>query len=232
MEQHARPLLIEAIGQWALQTAAQQARAWEDRTLGEIRVSINLSSRQLEGSDFLGSVARVLEETGLDPRHLDLEITESVLMRNEEGITEALQGLRDSGISISLDDFGTGYSSLSYLRSLPIDTLKIDRSFIRRIDEEPQDALLVGAIISMAKVLGLRVAVEGIETEEQIALLREAGCDEVQGNLVSPPVAAEDVPRVLKEVEKKLSRKQKARARRTARARPATRRTAKPKKRS
>jgi EAL domain-containing protein (putative c-di-GMP-specific phosphodiesterase class I) len=144
-------------------------------------------------------VAEVLEEVGVDPQYLDLELTESALMKEEDAAIAALQSLRTMGVTISLDDFGTGYSSLSYLRRLPIDTLKIDRSFIRRVDVEPDDAALVGAIISMAKVLRLRVAVEGVETEQQRAFLLELGCDEIQGNLLSAPVPAEHVPRLLHE---------------------------------
>jgi EAL domain-containing protein (putative c-di-GMP-specific phosphodiesterase class I) len=156
-------------------------------------------------------VIQLLHDAGIDGSQLDLEITETALMRSEEAASHALQELRAVGVSISLDDFGTGYSSLSYLQKLPIDTLKVDRSFIRRADTEPQDAALIGAIVSMARVLGLRVAIEGVETAQQLALLREMGCDEVQGNLMSPPVAAGEVPALLRELERggSASRKRK-----------------------
>jgi diguanylate cyclase (GGDEF)-like protein len=210
--------LIGAIGEWVLRTALRQVRTWRRRkALAGLRVSVNLSGHQLASADFADHVARALQETRVDPQLLDLEITETAVMRNDASVVRALERLRGMGTSVSLDDFGTGYSSLSYLRNLPIDTLKIDRSFVSRVEAEPDDTALLGAIVSMAKVLRLRVVVEGVETEGQLAILRELGCDEVQGNLLSPPVAAADAPRAIREIEadrrKKPARRGAARRR-------------------
>jgi EAL domain-containing protein (putative c-di-GMP-specific phosphodiesterase class I) len=150
-----------------------------------------VSVRQIEGrEDFVQKVAALLEETRLDPRLLDLEITEGVLLKDEDAAIALFEKLRDMGVGLSLDDFGTGYSSLSYLRRLPIDTLKIDRSFIHGAHSNPEDAALVGSIIAMAKVLDLRVVAEGVETRRQRRLLEELGCDEIQGFLFSSPLDA------------------------------------------
>jgi diguanylate cyclase (GGDEF)-like protein/PAS domain S-box-containing protein len=193
--------LIDAIGDWALQAAVEQIQAWQEQGVSGLRVSVNLSGHELEDDRLVSRVIGVLGTSGVDPKWLDFEITETALMDNEAVATSVLEELRDLGITISLDDFGTGYSSLSYLRRLPIDTLKIDRSFIQRIETESDDAALVGAIISMARILRLRVVVEGVETEQQLSLLRDVGCDEVQGNLVSVPVGADDVISTVREIE-------------------------------
>jgi diguanylate cyclase (GGDEF)-like protein/PAS domain S-box-containing protein len=210
--------LIGAIGEWVLRNAVLQIKAWHESSLPGVRVSVNLSGHQLERGTFVKTVTEVLDEMGVDPHALDLEITESALMKDEGAVIAALEELRGMGISISLDDFGTGYSSLSYLRCLPIDTVKIDRSFIRRVDTEPEDAALIGAIVSMAQVLRLRVTVEGVETEQQCAFAHELGCDEVQGNFFSPPVRTEDVPRVLQEITERTRTKSRRRARRRPRS--------------
>jgi diguanylate cyclase (GGDEF)-like protein/PAS domain S-box-containing protein len=186
--------LIDAIGEWVL---------WGEEGLSDLRLSVNLSGHQLRDDTFVRRVAHVLDGAGVNPRRLDLEITETALMMEEDAVIESLQNLRNIGVSISLDDFGTGYSSLSYLRRLPVDTLKIDRSFIRAVDTDPDDAALVGAIVSMARVLRLRVAVEGVETKRQLELLQEVGCDEVQGHLLSPPVLAADVRRTVQEIDRR-----------------------------
>jgi diguanylate cyclase (GGDEF)-like protein/PAS domain S-box-containing protein len=203
--------LILAIGDWVLRAAIRQIQRWREAGIPQLRVAVNVSGHQLRDGALAGRVIQLLHDAGIDGSQLDLEITETALMRSEEAASHALQELRAVGVSISLDDFGTGYSSLSYLQKLPIDTLKVDRSFIRRADTEPQDAALIGAIVSMARVLGLRVAIEGVETAQQLALLREMGCDEVQGNLMSPPVAAGEVPALLRELERggSASRKRK-----------------------
>jgi EAL domain-containing protein (putative c-di-GMP-specific phosphodiesterase class I) len=193
--------LIAAIGEWVISAAVQQIVAWEESGLRGLHLSVNLSGLQLRDDSFARQVAEQIGRHGIDPRQLELEITETALMTEERLVIDALEELRSVGVSISLDDFGTGYSSLSYLRRLPLDTLKIDRSFIRSVDEEPDDAHLLGAIISMARVLRLRVVVEGVETAEQLDLLRELGCDEIQGHLMSPPVCAGDVARILREIE-------------------------------
>jgi hypothetical protein len=148
--------------------------------------------------ELVENVEALLQETGLDPSLLDLEITESMMVEDEEAAIRMLQRLRDMGISLSLDDFGTGYSSLSYLRRLPIQTLQIDQTFVRRINTDAQDAALAGSIVAMAKMLGLRVVVEGVETEEQCELLQSLGCDEAQGFLFSKPITATEMTELLR----------------------------------
>ncbi len=206
--------LIVPLGQWVLRAAARQALAWREAGLPPLRVAVNLSPYQIEDPGFGGFVAGVLQETGLPPEQLELEITESTLMKDEEAAIELLRELQSMGIGLSLDDFGTGYSSLSYLRSLPIDTLKIDRSFVRRVDSDPADAALAASMVSMAKVLRLRVVVEGVETEEQREFLREIGCDEIQGFLFSSAITAEELSAMLRN-QKPKRRPGRRRARRT-----------------
>jgi len=181
---------IRGIGEWVLRTAAQQTAKWTAEGLPPVCVSVNLSPQQIEDPGFLDMVREILEETELDPRQLDLEITENTLMEDEAAVINVLSELKNMGVKLSLDDFGTGYSSLSYLRVLPIDTLKIDRSFVSRIATNEDDAALVGSIVSMAKVLRLRVIVEGVETEEQRDCLEELGCDEIQGFFFSAALPA------------------------------------------
>ena len=189
--------LIVEIGEWVLRTAMTQAVEWQQQGW-PLRVAVNVSVQQMEDRlVFLQTVTRLLEETGLDPQRLDLEITESTLMRDEAQAITLLQKLRDIGLGLSLDDFGTGYSSLSHLRKLPIDTLKIDRSFVQRIESDPRGSALVGSIIGMAKVLGLKVVVEGVETTEQRELLVDLGCDEIQGFLFSRPLPAAEIPALM-----------------------------------
>ncbi len=181
---------IRGIGEWVLRTAARQTAQWNAEGLAPVCISVNLSPQQIEDPGFLYMVREILDETGLDPQRLDFEITENTLMEDEEAVINVLTELKSMGVKLSLDDFGTGYSSLSYLRVLPIDTLKIDRSFVSRITADEDDAALVGAIVSMAKVLRLRVVVEGVETEEQRDCLEELGCDEIQGFLFSAALPA------------------------------------------
>lgn len=191
--------LILEIGEWVLRTAMVQAVEWQSAGF-PLRVAVNVSVNQMEDRlGFLHTIVKLLDETGLDPQRLDLEITESTLIRDEETAVALLQKLRDIGLGLALDDFGTGYSSLSHLRNLPIDTLKIDRSFIQRVDCDACDAALVGSIIGMAKVLGLRVVVEGVETEDQRDVLRNLGCDEIQGYLFSRPLDRQAVTELLQQ---------------------------------
>jgi diguanylate cyclase (GGDEF)-like protein len=206
--------LIRAVGEWVLRAAIQQLKEWEESELEATQVSVNVSGYQLEQTSFGRGIGDLLEEIAIDPARLELEVTESALMKYEDNAVAALRDLKDLGVGLSLDDFGTGYSSLSYLRYLPIDTLKIDRSFVRQADVEPGDGVLIGAIISMAKILGLQVVVEGVETKDQFDLLLELGCDVIQGNLFSEPVPAEEVPRMIRELEAaKWSKRQRARRR-------------------
>ena len=182
--------LIVPMGEWILQAACAQNRAWQDAGLPRIRVGVNLSSRQLKRR-LTDTISRALQLSGLEPRYLSLELTESVLVNHHKEGTEALHALRAMGLHLAVDDFGTGYSSFSYLKHFPLDTLKIDRSFIREIATHPDDAAITTAIIAMGHALGLRVIAEGVETEAHLSLLQKQGCDEVQGYLVGRPVPPE-----------------------------------------
>jgi predicted signal transduction protein with EAL and GGDEF domain len=182
--------LIVPIGEIVLREACRQARAWLDQGLKPGVVSVNLSARQFRQEGLVRLVSRVLEETGLDPKHLEMELTESMVMHNVDAAIATLQGLKSLGIALSVDDFGTGYSSLSYLKNLPIDKLKIDRSFVRDIaaGSEADDGILAQAIISLGHSLHLHVVAEGVETDEQVRFLRKHKCDEVQGFYYGEPV--------------------------------------------
>jgi diguanylate cyclase (GGDEF)-like protein len=179
--------LIVPMGEWILQSACLQNRAWQDAGLPRIRVGVNLSSRQLKRT-LTDTIGRALQISGLEPRYLSLELTESVLVNYHREGTEALHALRAMGLHLAVDDFGTGYSSFSYLKHFPLDTLKIDRSFVREIAIQPDDAAITTAIIAMGHALGLRVIAEGVETEAHLTLLQKQGCDEIQGYLVGRPV--------------------------------------------
>ena len=182
--------LIVPMGEWILEQACLQNRTWQEAGLPRIRVGVNLSSRQLKRS-LSDTVSRALQVSGLEPRYLSLELTESVLVNHHREGTEALHALRAMGLHLAVDDFGTGYSSFSYLKHFPLDTLKIDRSFIREIAVHPDDAAITTAIIAMGHALGLRVIAEGVETEAHLTLLQKQGCDEVQGYLVGRPVPSD-----------------------------------------
>jgi diguanylate cyclase (GGDEF)-like protein len=183
--------LIVALGDWVLRTACAQNRGWQRAGLPPIRVVVNLSGRQLRQGTLTDTVRAALDASGLEPRWLGLELTESMLMdRQYEGVA-ALQALRAMGLRLSIDDFGTGYSSLSYLKHFPVDTLKIDRCFVRDLTTVPDDAAITSAIIAMAHALDLRVVAEGVESEEHLTFLRSQGCDEVQGHLLGRAVPPE-----------------------------------------
>jgi diguanylate cyclase (GGDEF)-like protein len=182
--------LIVPMGEWVLQSACLQNRAWQDAGLPRIRVGVNLSSRQLK-KNLTETIGRALQISGLEPRYLSLELTESVLVNHHREGSEALHALRAMGLHLAVDDFGTGYSSFSYLKHFPLDTLKIDRSFVREIAIQPDDAAITTAIIAMGHALGLRVIAEGVESEAHLTLLQKQGCDEVQGYLVGRPVPAD-----------------------------------------
>jgi diguanylate cyclase (GGDEF)-like protein len=187
--------LIIPIGQWVLTEACCQARLWQEQRPSDppLTIGVNLSARQLQDPNLVSLVSRVLADSGLDPRSLKLEITESVVMQDAPATLATLHALRDLGIRLAIDDFGTGYSSLGYLKRFPIDTLKIDRSFVEGITSDPEDTAIVQAVISVAKSLGLSVTAEGIETEEQLLRLRELGCDRGQGFYFGQPLAADIV---------------------------------------
>ncbi|ADP97453.1 EAL domain-containing protein [Marinobacter adhaerens] len=190
--------LIESIGEWVLRAACEQNRLWRESDLKPGRIGVNLSARQFRHADLALRVVQLLKESGLDPEHLELEITESMLMEDVDAAITTMTCLKDYGVSIALDDFGTGYSCLSYLKRFPIDTLKIDQSFVREITSDPASAAIADAIIAMAQRLGLDVIAEGVETPEQCRLLRESGCRLMQGYLFARPVPAEDLTKLLR----------------------------------
>ncbi|HEY7638281.1 MAG TPA: bifunctional diguanylate cyclase/phosphodiesterase [Steroidobacteraceae bacterium] len=183
--------LILPIGEWVLRQACAQMRAWLDAGLPPLRVSVNLSARQFRHGDLTAVVCSALEDAQLQPGYLELELTESSIMHDPESSAATLQLLSTMGVHISIDDFGTGYSSLSYLWRLPLDKLKIDRSFVRELLSNPDDVAIVKAIISLAHSLRLGVVAEGVETLEQLEHLRELGCDQYQGFYCSPAVPAD-----------------------------------------
>jgi diguanylate cyclase (GGDEF)-like protein/PAS domain S-box-containing protein len=180
--------LIVPIGHWVLRSACEQASAWVAAGLPIGTMAVNVSTRELQDDGFFAGLLRVLAETGLDPRILELELTESVLMKQPEAVASILQAVRDLGVRVSLDDFGTGYSSLSYLHAFPIDALKVDQSFIAQIASVADDTSLVTAVIGIARSLKLRVIAEGVETLGQLAFLQAHDCDEAQGYYFSRPV--------------------------------------------
>jgi diguanylate cyclase (GGDEF)-like protein len=191
--------LIVDLGLLVLKLACGQARLWRNKGYRDLSVSVNLSIRQLQETDFPARVLAILQETGLPPAQLRLEVTESVAMQNLDVSFEALGKLKRLGVGITMDDFGTGYSSLSYLKILPLDTLKIDRSFIRDVAGDTNDASIVRASIALAHELRLKVVAEGVETPEQLRFLRQHQCDEVQGFLFSPALPAEKFEALLRE---------------------------------
>ena len=185
--------LIVEIGEWVLHTACVQARAWLDYGLRGFAVGVNVSARQFASGDLAERVQRVVRETGLDPAYLELEVTESVAMQDAEQTVETLDALKDIGVRMSIDDFGTGHSSLSYLKRLPVHRLKIDRSFVRDMTSDRNDAAITRAVIALAKSLRLKVIAEGVETEEQRRMLARYGCREIQGYLIARPSSASDL---------------------------------------
>ncbi len=191
--------LIIPVGEWVLRTACTQARAWNDSCREPLRMSVNLSGRQTNSSNFIATIEQVIKDSKLDPKLLELEITESILMHNKQTTIKTLETISKMGVRFAIDDFGTGYSSLSYLKRFPIDTLKIDRSFVSDLTQNPDDASLVGAIIAMGQALHLNVIAEGVETEQQIKFLRMHDCDSIQGYLISEPLPAQELSVFLQE---------------------------------
>jgi predicted signal transduction protein with EAL and GGDEF domain len=189
--------LVSGIGEWVMRTACRQLRAWQDAGYEEIRIAVNVSAKQLCDLDWVDSIAETLRETGVSPGCLELELTETTIINDDSTTIETLSALSDMGVGIVLDDFGTGYSSLSHLRGLPINRVKIDRSFVSDVCEDKQSAALAGAIVVLAHSLQIKVVAEGVETHEQANFLREVGCDELQGYLMSRAVSASDFERFL-----------------------------------
>jgi diguanylate cyclase (GGDEF)-like protein len=192
--------LINAIGEWVLQTACRQNKIWQDAGLPKIRMGVNLSVRQLQSANIVRQVDNVLRQTGLLPGYLELEITESVAMREQDYVIEVLRSLMDRGLHIAIDDFGTEYSSLNYLKKLPIDKIKIARPFVRGIGVSEKDEAIISAIIVLAKSMGFSVLAEGVETEKQLMYITQRMCDEVQGFYYYKPLPAKEMEELLRKV--------------------------------
>ena len=188
---------IGPISRWVLREGCQQARLWQQAGLPPLRIAINTCAAELRSADFVASVRAILAETGLDPRCLELELNETFLMQDLKSTAATLRGLKDLGVQLALDDFGTGLSSLSHLKRFPIDTLKIDQSFVRDLTTDADDASIVSAVISMGKSLNMLVVAEGVETREQLDFLRKHRCPEAQGFYFSHPVVAEEFTKLL-----------------------------------
>jgi len=190
--------LVATLGEWVLEEACRQARGWQDQGLPAMPVAVNLSPRQFAHQPVVEMVSRVLQKSGLDPTLLELEVTESVLMERVDEVVASLNELRALGVRCSIDDFGTGYSALTYLADMPIDAIKIDRSFVQRIDGDGGGAPIVGAVIALAHSLDLVVVAEGVESDEQLQFLDAHGCDQVQGFRFSPPVPAAEIVELMR----------------------------------
>jgi EAL domain-containing protein (putative c-di-GMP-specific phosphodiesterase class I) len=189
---------VVQLGEWALRESCRQNKEWQDKGLRPLRVSVNLSPRQFKKRDLLEMVKGVLDETGLDPQYLMLEITESTIMENIEETIGTMNSFRDLGVGISIDDFGTGYSSLNYLNRFSVDELKVDQTFISQLSDA-DNCKVVNAVIALAHELNHKVVAEGVETDEQLEFLRSNNCDEVQGYFFSKPLSAKDFHALLSE---------------------------------
>jgi diguanylate cyclase (GGDEF)-like protein len=189
--------LIIPIGEWVLKNACTQNKKWHDAGFHQLRIDINFSARQFQNGDVLEIIQKIIQDTGIEANFLDIEITESVAM--DKNSIFMLKQLSSLGLKASIDDFGTGYSSLGSLKLFPINTIKVDKSFIRDITKDPNAEAIISAIIAMARSLNIKVVAEGVETEEQLEFLSSLQCDEVQGYLFSPPVSASELTRLLKE---------------------------------
>ena len=189
--------LIIAMGEWVLYTACKQIKIWQNSGFPNLQIAVNLSSRQFSQLDLRQQLVQILIKTGIDPRSIELELTESMLAQNTEVAIRRLNALKALGVKVAIDDFGTGYSSLSYLQQFPFDVLKIDRCFIRNITENSNNAAITQAIIAMAKSLNLKLIVEGIETEAELAFVCQHQCDGMQGYLFSRPVPVQEFYKLL-----------------------------------
>lgn len=197
--------LIIPIGQWVLIEACKQVKIWSASPVGSVPVSVNISSHQFRDNGLVGDVFEAISLAGIKPTDLDLEITESVLLQDVDKTLIELRALKEAGISLSIDDFGTGYSSLSYLKRFPIDTIKIDRSFVKDLHQDADDAAICAAILAMAHQLGLNVVAEGVETREQLAFLRQHNCNHIQGYLCSKPLSSADFSALLVKIAGKAA---------------------------
>jgi predicted signal transduction protein with EAL and GGDEF domain len=193
--------LIVPIGRWVLQTACAQNVAWQQQGLPPVHIAVNLSARQFADEDLVEDIAAALKSTGLRPELLELELTESMVIQNTERAGKVLNEIKKMGVRLAIDDFGVGYSSLTHLKRFPIDTLKVDRSFIRDLPEDAEDKAITEAIIAMGRSLSLTVVAEGVETEEQQNFLRGLECDEMQGYHFSKPIAADAFAELLQRTQ-------------------------------
>jgi diguanylate cyclase len=191
--------LIVPVGMWVMRTACEQLEKWKaaDAGLNDLTMAVNLSARQFRQADLISQVAKILEETNVASGKLEIELTESTLVEDSEAVVEIMKGLRELNVRVAIDDFGTGHSSLRYLKRFSIDTLKIDRSFVRDIPHDTEDNAITIAVIALGRAMGLKVVAEGVETDEQAQFLKDHGCDEMQGYLLSRPISPEDFTRWL-----------------------------------
>jgi diguanylate cyclase (GGDEF)-like protein len=190
--------LIAQLGDWVIAEACKQLKLWAQAGLGHLTIAVNVSVQQFARANFVDSVLRALREQDVRPQQLELEITESLLMRNVDDTTRCMKRFREAGVTLSIDDFGTGYSSLGYLRQFPVDSLKIDRSFVKDLHTSDDDAAICAAIIAMARELKLKVIAEGVSNEEQMKFLRKHRCDQAQGYLISKPIPVDDLEMLLR----------------------------------
>jgi EAL domain-containing protein (putative c-di-GMP-specific phosphodiesterase class I) len=200
--------LIIPIGTWVIEEACRQAKDWQNRGLLPVRVSVNVSALQFSRDDFIDIVTQALEKSGLAPHWLELELTEGLLLGDTGAITAKLHRLKEIGVDLAIDDFGTGYSSLRYLQQFPIDTLKIDQSFVRTLgtpQETPKTKALLKTIAMLGYNLGMRVIAEGVETSQQLAYLEEIGCQEIQGYLLSRPLKVQDFEGFTRQMESRFA---------------------------
>jgi EAL domain-containing protein (putative c-di-GMP-specific phosphodiesterase class I) len=197
--------LIIPLGEMVLRRACEQARQWQLQGLANIRISVNLSVKQLRQGNLVSLVRQILEETGLSAQMLELELTENQLLDDVEDTINICKQLRALGVKMAIDDFGTGYSSLGYLKRFPVDYVKIDRTFICELEQSSEDSAIVRAIIAMVHGLDLKVVAEGVETQAQMDFLKEHRCDEIQGYLISRPVPAEEFVELLRSGTERLA---------------------------
>jgi EAL domain-containing protein (putative c-di-GMP-specific phosphodiesterase class I) len=190
--------LIVPIGRWVLREACRQAKAWQQAWATQLRLCVNVSAVELRSKEFVAGVAEIVAETGFDPRFLELELTETFLMQESKSTDIVLRALKRLGVTLALDDFGTGYSSLSYMRRFPVDTLKVDSSFVRDVITGAADSGVVRAVIQMGNSLHMRVVAEGVETKDQVLILREMACVEAQGYYLSRPTTAAGISNLMR----------------------------------
>jgi EAL domain-containing protein (putative c-di-GMP-specific phosphodiesterase class I) len=189
--------LIVSIGDWVLRTACRQNRAWQDAGADAVTMAVNVSARQFDEKSWTVQVENALRESGMQAKYLELEVTESVLMHDLQRAIATMRDLKALGVQFSIDDFGTGYSSLSALKAFPVSRLKIDQSFVRDLPNDENDKAIASAVISMGHKLGLKVIAEGVESDKQLAFLRDNDCDEIQGYLLSKPVSPAEMQVIL-----------------------------------